>query len=160
MIKKIMKKLILIILFMFSFWANAQNGLIWGVDFNEQDKQDHAYYGYVSGFVVNWSTYALLEDTELKPIWAKLISFGVGTVAGATIGHLKEKWDRKQGKIYNVKDLKATFIGGVAGSGTLSLVFYIFLPNRKLPEGTIIYDDIKDIPVVETWSLDNEFINK
>jgi hypothetical protein len=149
-------KKLTVILLLIPILANAQNGLIWGVDFNEQDKQAHGGFGYFTGVVFNCAAYNILEDTEMKPWLAKAISFFVGSGSSLLLGHLKDKRDRKQGRTYNIKDVKATFMGGIAGSGTISLAFYIFLPNKKLPEGTIIYENKEDVP---GWSLDNEFLN-
>jgi uncharacterized membrane protein YeaQ/YmgE (transglycosylase-associated protein family) len=110
-----MKKFLTILFLIFSLSVNAQI----------TDKQLHLFVGTTIGA---WS-YVIGNNTSKtqfngNPIQFKAIIYGV---SGATMAGLtKETWDWSRGKKFDVKDLGATVLGGVASVILITGVKWIF----------------------------------
>jgi len=133
-----MKKLI-IILFLFSFGLQAQTIRFAGIEMHE-DKLNHFAAGYGIGLMSNIATYKLISLTKLDPELSKMFSFAIGSSLGILAGHLKEKHDEKNGKVYSKDDFNTTLYGALSGSFSMRLLLWNSIPENHLPKGEIIYD--------------------
>jgi len=99
-----------------------------------EDKVNHACIGTMIGWTSNTLVWAATDR--------KLISFISGVGMSYLAGHLKEDYDMRHGGFYNNQDIKATVIGGVIGSGIISIIMIPTIPRRKVPkEYQYLYDD-------------------
>jgi len=112
-----MKKLILIlILSCFVYSVNSQI---------EPDKLNHASAGFMIAFTSNAFTWKATDR--------KLVGFFAGVGMSYLAGHLKEDYDMRNGGKYDNQDIKATVIGGIIGSGIVTIILIPSVPKRKLP---------------------------
>ncbi len=137
-----MKKLITIIsvLFLFAFSLQAQDSIrFMGIN-TTTDKLDHAFVGYALGLTANLGSYKLLGLTKLDPELSKMFSFAIGAAVPILAGHIKETYDKKQGRVYSREDFNVTAVAGLFGSFTMRLLLWNSIPVSHVFEGEIIWD--------------------
>lgn len=134
-----MKNLIIIIILLFiEISINSQMIKFAGINMQE-DKLQHFSVGFIEGNVINISIYKLLSLTKLDPELSKMFSTAFAIFLTGITGHTKERYDKKNGGIYNKEDFKATLYGGIIGSFTVRLFLWNSIPENHLPEDAIIY---------------------
>jgi hypothetical protein len=116
---KYMKKLILLLI-LTSVLYTTKGQMKW-----TEDKINHACIGTMIGWTSNTLVWGATDR--------KLISFISGVGMSYLAGHLKEDFDMRHGGFYNNQDIRATVIGGVIGSGIISIIMLPSVPKRKLP---------------------------
>ena len=147
-----MKKLITI-LFLVTFSLQAQDSIRFAGINTTTDKLDHAAVGYALGITTNIVSYKLLSLTRLDPELSKLFSFAFGAAVPILAGHLKERYDEKNGGQYSKEDFNVTAVAGLCGSFTMRIMLWNSIPRSHVPEEETIYDS-------DVWDLDNIYINK
>lgn len=118
-----MKKLILILILLVSFFCKAQENIKLKELYTQEDKINHLTVGYMIGFMGNCTAYEISKN--------KTIGVISGFALSVLAGHLKEVYDMKNGKSYNKKDFQATIIGGFSGTITIRLVLWNSVHKKK-----------------------------
>ncbi len=89
----------------------------------KQDNLNHFGAGFMIGSIGNCVGYEIFQNKT-----AGLIT---GIVLSSTAGYLKEKYDEKNGKIFNKSDFTSTVYGGITGSVTIRFVLWNSIHRKK-----------------------------
>ena len=127
-----MKRLLLILITFISLSIKSQEIYILGF---KEDKVKHFTCGYMIGFTSNCIAYEITKN--------KTIGLVSGIAFSTLAGHLKENYDRNNGKIYNKSDFNATLCGGISGSFTIRLVLWNSVYRKR-------------VTMEQYWIIENE----
>jgi len=130
--------IILLLVLIFDTCMKAQRNQM------DYDKFNHVYVGALIGLTANGLVSDFVPAITNKeydpdgmieiPSKYKLIGMISGVCIGTLAGHLKEKYDVRQGGIYNRQDLKATMLGALIGSVSFRIILGNSISRHQVPK--------------------------
>lgn len=98
------------------------------------DKLDHLAISSVNSAIIKGISWKLVSNnTNLSLGNCHRVSDAVAIGGSLLIGHLKEKYDQRNGGIYSKKDMFFNGLGAIVGTYTIRIIIGNAIPVNRVP---------------------------